>query len=423
VLGPTLGCIADDFTGATDVGNTWSCGGLEVVQLIGIPDPDVIVPPADCYVVALKSRTIERAEAVRESTGALAWLQASGARRYYFKYCSTFDSSERGNIGPVADALLNRLGSDFTVVCPAFPANGRTVYAGHLFVDGVPLSESHMARHPLTPMADSNLVRLLASQTQARVGSIAYEVVAKGHRSIRAAADELIASGVRYAVADAIRDHDLREIAEAFRDLPLLTGASGLAAGMVPTLQQKMAPGAGARPFDIPVGPAVVLAGSSSPATRAQVDAMKAVMPSLRLDPMKLVQDGSHLEEAVAWALQNLGASPILVYSTSEPDDVARTQAAIGAERAASVLEDAAAEIARAVVADGARRLIVAGGETSGAVVNALGVRVLRIGRQIAPGVPWTFTIGDRPLALALKSGNFGPPRFFLDAWAKLGNG
>jgi uncharacterized protein YgbK (DUF1537 family) len=347
-----LGAVADDVTGATDLCSILARGGMRTVQTIGVAR-DVALPDADAVVVALKSRTAPVDDAVAQSVEALRWLRELGAQRFFFKVCSTFDSTPAGNIGPVADALLDELGADFTVVTPAYPANRRTVYKGYLFVGDELLSESSMRNHPLTPMTDSNLVRVLQRQTRRHVGRLGDD-------------------GVTYAVADATTDDDLRALADRFKDLPLLVGGAGLALGLPHAYGF-----AGAQPpVPHPDGPAVIVVGSLSEATRAQVERFHA-----------------------------RGRTDVaLVQSTkSTPEDV----------------EAELAEAARAAVAGGARRVIVAGGETSGAVVQALGVRALAVGEEIAPGVPWMTTLDrDPPLALALKSGNFGGPDFFLEALA-----
>jgi 3-dehydrotetronate 4-kinase len=358
---PRLGAIADDYTGATDLCSVLVRGGMRTVQTIGVPDDAY---DADAVVVALKTRTAPVGEAVAQSVEALRALRELGVERFYFKICSTFDSTPQGNIGPVADALLDELGADFAVVTPAYPANGRTVYKGYLFVGDVLLSESSMRDHPLTPMRDANLVRLLQQQTSRRVGRLG-------------------AAGVTYAIADATSDDDLRSLGETYIDLPLLVGGAGLALG----LPRAYGFDGSQPPAAHPEGPAIVLAGSLSAATRAQIE---------RFEPR------STLEEFGGY-----DGRTVLVHSgergTRGPEEV----------------EAALARIAQDAVAAGARRIVVAGGETAGAVVQALGIRALAVGEEIAPGVPWMSTLDhDPPLALALKSGNFGGPDFFREALA-----
>jgi uncharacterized protein YgbK (DUF1537 family) len=418
-----LGCIADDFTGATDLASMLVRAGMRTVQTIGVPADAQLAAGADAVVVALKSRTIPATEAVSQSLAALRWLRGAGARQIYFKYCSTFDSTPAGNIGPVADALLDALGADFTIACPAFPENGRTIYKGHLFVGDVLLSDSPMKDHPLTPMTDANLVRVLARQTKREVGLVEHKAVRRGAAAIRARFDELRTSGTAYAIVDALADEDLMAIGAACASLALVTAGSGVALGlpqnffaaglMQPRTDAGELPAAGGKP--------AVLAGSCSAATRQQVARMAERHPAHALDPIA-DPDPARLAakalSAIAPALE--AGKPFLVYSTAEPSQVAAVQAKLGAERAATLVEDALALVAERIVASGVRRLVVAGGETSGAVVKVLGVKALAIGPQIDPGVPWTASVGSEPrIALALKSGNFGAPDFFEKALAQ----
>jgi len=408
-----LGVIADDFTGASDIASMLVRAGLRTVQTIGLPDGPA--PDADAVVVALKSRTAPVADAVRESLAALAWLRAAGAQRFYFKYCSTFDSTADGNIGPVTDALMKALGTDLTVMCPALPENGRTVYAGHLFVGDVLLSESGMRNHPLTPMTDANLLRVLQPQVPAGqgIGLVRHGTVAKGADAVRAALAELRAKGVRYAVTDAVDNADLKVLAEATSDLPLVTGGSGLALGL-----RAEAPRVDAMSLPPVGGPAAVLSGSCSVATNAQVnDWIASGRPAYRIDAMQFGVAGAPdpAEAALAWAAPRLADGPVLIYATSTPDEVRAVQAHFGVEQAGVLVEDCLARVACGLVDLGVRRLVTAGGETSGAVVNALDVNQLRIGPTIDPGVPWTLA-EQRGLLLAMKSGNFGTVDFFAKA-------
>ncbi len=419
-----LGAIADDFTGATDLANTLVRQGMRTVQLIDVPSADSTVADADAVVVALKSRTIAAADAVAQSLAALAWLRRCGTRQILFKYCSTFDSTDAGNIGPVADALLDALGHDFTVFCPAFPENGRTIYNGYLFVGDVLLSESGMRDHPLTPMRDASLVRVLARQTRHKVGLVRRASVAKGEASVRDAFSALRAQGVRHAIVDAISDADLEAIGAAARDLPLVTGGSGIALGLPANFRRAglLAPhddNAAALPEVR--GLAAVISGSCSTATLAQVDAMRKRCPSFDVDPIALDTDASVVSTVLDWAKSRLIGGPVLISASAPPDRVAQAQQRLGQERAGKMIEDALSRIAVGLVGIGVRRLVIAGGETSGAIVKALALKGLRIGPQIDPGVPWTTTMGnDPPLALALKSGNFGAVDFFLRALAML---
>lgn len=418
---PLLGCIADDFTGATDLANMLVRGGMRTVQSIGIPAADVASQlDADAIVIALKSRTVPAADAVAQSLEALHWLRERGCEQIFFKYCSTFDSTAAGNIGQVSDALLDALGSDFTLACPAFPENGRTVFRGHLFVQDQLLSESGMQHHPLTPMTDANLVRVLQAQTRGKVGLLRYDSVAGGVESIRARIAQLRADGVSMAVADALCDTDLYLLGEACAQLPLLTGGSGLAlglpgnfrrAGKLRTLDATQVPAV--------KGAEVVLAGSASQATRGQVaNWLQAGRPALRIDPLALAAGKPVVEEALAFAADH--AQTVLIYATNTADEVKAVQRELGAERAGHLVEQAMGRIASGLREAGVRRFVVAGGETSGAVVQALNIQLLQIGAQIDPGVPACVSMPGEPLALALKSGNFGGVDFFDKALKQL---
>lgn len=425
-MGVLLGAIADDFTGATDLCNTLVRGGMRTVQLVDVPPVETAAPQAEAVVVALKTRTVPAAEAIGKSLAALAWLRRAGARQILFKYCSTFDSTEKGNIGPVAEALLDALDSPFTIFCPAFPEAGRTIYRGYLFVGDVLLSESGMRDHPLTPMRDPSLVCVLARQSKERVGLVPYETVAEGAAAIRAAFAALSQAGFRHAIVDALFDRDLMAIGAAAADLALITGGSGIALGLPENFRRRGLLGASGGADTLPAvgGAAAVISGSCSPATQAQVAHMQGRAPVFTIDPLAAAAGRAVIEDAIAWASPLLGDTPVLIAATAPPETVAAVQQRLGRERAGVLVEKTLAAIAQGLVARGVRRLVVAGGETAGAVVQALGVRALRIGRQIDPGVPWTVSLPDREdapeLALALKSGNFGAPDFFLRAFAAL---
>jgi uncharacterized protein YgbK (DUF1537 family) len=417
-----LGCIADDFTGATDLANMLVRGGMRTIQAIGVPTSP-LPEEVDAVVIALKSRTIAPGDAIAQSLDALAWLKANGCGQIYFKYCSTFDSTPAGNIGPVTEALMEKLGADFTIACPAFPENGRTICRGYLFVGDVLLSESGMRNHPLTPMTDANLVRVMQAQTKRKVGLIRYGSLDKGPDVTRAEIARLKSEGVSVAIVDALADAHLDTIAAATSDLALVTAGSGVGLGIANWHRAKGHLKHAATSAALPrvAGYAAVVSGSCSDMTNAQVAHWKASRPAFKLDPLSLSQGPAQVEEAIAWAMSKIAAGPVLVYATSSPEEVKAAQQKLGVARAGAVVEDALAHVAKALVAAGVRKLVVAGGETSGAVVSALGVRALRIGPQIDPGVPWTVTLGsDTAIALALKSGNFGTPDFFTKALAQV---
>jgi uncharacterized protein YgbK (DUF1537 family) len=417
-----LGAVADDLTGATDLALMLARGGMRVVQVMEVPSATSDLGAVDAVVVALKTRTCPRAEAIDLSLRATDALLARGARQILFKYCSTFDSTPAGNIGPVADALGERLASPLAIVCPAFPANRRTIYRGNLFVGDQPLAESPMKDHPLTPMRDSDLVRLMAAQSKHKVGLVAFETVNAGPDAIRVAFERLRAAGVQYAVCDAVTDRHLIDLGTAAHDHILITGGSGIALGLPDNfaaaglLQKKSA----SDRWPAPAGRGAVLAGSCSDATRGQIArAIAANLPTRRLDPAEIVGGKLDAQALAAWALDQNPATPPVIYSSAEPTDVRRVQAEFGTDRAGHAIEVFLADVARHLTRSGVTRLIVAGGETSGAVVNGLGIGALEIGPEIAPGVPWTRAVG-RDLVLALKSGNFGGPDFFTDAWSRL---
>lgn len=418
---PLLGCIADDFTGATDLANNLVRAGMRTVQTIGIPT-EPLSTQADAVVVALKSRTVSPQDAVEQSLHALQWLQAQGVNQIYFKYCSTFDSTAQGNIGPVTDALLDALhgpGQGFTIACPAFPDNGRTVFKGHLFVGDELLQDSGMRNHPLTPMTDSNLVRVLQAQTRRKVGLVPYSVIAQGAQAVRERFVQLQAQGVSIAVLDALSNNDLLHIGPALADMPLVTAGSGIAIGLPANWQASGELPAQQVADALPAvqGKAAVVSGSCSVATNGQVLAFQqAGYPSHAIDPLALASGHDVVGDVLRWAEPMLNQGPVLIYATAEPHTVKAIHAQLGAARAGELVESALAAIARGLVAHGVRRLVVAGGETSGAVVQALGVRHMQIGPQIDPGVPWTWAPTDLGVSihLALKSGNFGSADFFL---------
>lgn len=416
-----LGCIADDFTGATDLALMLQREGMRTIQTIGVPTGTL--PDADAVVIALKSRTIPAADAVRLSLESLDFLLAQGAKQIFFKYCSTFDSTDAGNIGPVAEALLARLDAPIAIACPAFPTNARTIYQGHLFVGSQLLSDSPMRHHPLTPMQDSNLVRVLQRQTKLPVGLIPFAVVDRGAEAIRTALQEAAGRGERMVITDAVTDTHLRAIGAALADAKLITGGSGVALGLPENFRRAgllTADSAGAG-FAAPRGRAAILAGSCSAATQQQVAiAEQAGVPALRLTPAALADGSQDAARATDWAKSQKADGPVLIYSTATPEEVKAAQQQLGTEKAASLVEGTLAATARALVEGGFSRIIVAGGETSGAVVEALGVKALEIGPEIDPGVPWTRSLSQPEVALALKSGNFGAKDFFLKAWGLL---
>lgn len=416
-----LGCIADDFTGATDLANNLVRNGMRVVQTIGVPqrklDQDV-----DAVVVALKSRNLEPEEAITQSLEALDWLRAQGAQQIYFKYCSTFDSTPKGNIGPVTEALMDALDTDFTIATPAFPDNGRSVFKGYLFVGDVLLSESGMRDHPLTPMTDPNLLRVLQAQCKKKVGLISYQSVLAGAQAVTDRIAELRAQNISIAIVDAVSNEDLYRIAPALKNLPLITAGSGVAIGLPGNF------GLIARPETSVLPPAsgyrAIISGSCSEATNRQVAHFKQLGgAAYAINPLDLESKSASeiLLNILAWVKPHLPNGPVLIYSTAKPDEVRAIQAKLGTQAAGSAIENLLASVANGLVSSGVGQLLVAGGETSGACVRELGVDQMQIGPQIDPGVPWCYAQGKgKSLHLALKSGNFGTDDFFTKAFSKL---
>lgn len=417
-----LGCIADDFTGATDLAALLARSGIRVSLRLGLPEGEP--EPSDLApveVIALKCRTAPVDEAVTETRAALAWLRKAGAARFFWKYCSTFDSTAEGNIGPVAEALMADLDTERTIYCPAFPENGRSIFMGNLFVGEQPLAESPMKDHPLTPMRDSNLMRLLTPQVTRPTGLANRLTVAQGADALGQRLDTLTAMGVAHIVVDAVADADLNIIAEACQDWPLLTGGSAVAMPL-PELYRK----AGHIEFaseestqTVLEGGAIVLSGSCSAMTRRQVVAFEKHNPSFRLDPILLASEGSGAAEA--WLAEQNPDTTVMMYATADPEDVQAAQEKLGAAKAGAIVEEALATLAVQARDRGVRRFVIAGGETSGAVAKALGTERLEIGAEIAPGVPWTYAHSNgHRIAMTLKSGNFGGPGFFAEALARL---
>ncbi|MGA2487940.1 MAG: 3-oxo-tetronate kinase [Roseiarcus sp.] len=422
-----LGCIGDDYTGSSDLANTLTRNGLRTLQLIGVPSAEVALPEVDAIVIALKIRSVAAADAVKSARVADAWLRARGVSHVLYKICSTFDSTDAGNIGPVMDSLRADRKQELTLVTPAFPETGRTVYKGNLFVDDVPLNESSLKDHPLTPMRDANLVRVLGRQSRVRVGLIDLQTVAQGEPRLREAIGALAASGVGVAVVDAVFPTDLETIGAVALEMGLSVGASGLGLGLARSLVRGGRVGAsnGSSSLGAPVGGAAAcLAGSCSKATLEQIEKARAVMPVLLLDVDAVVggRAGAEAEMAVSWAQERLELGSVLIASSASAEQVAKLQARYGRDTTGKAIEECMATIAADLVARGVRRLIVAGGETAGAVVDRLGLPGFLVGPEIAAGVPALRTIGGagRDMALALKSGNFGGPDFFSDALAIL---
>jgi 3-dehydrotetronate 4-kinase len=416
-----LGCVADDYTGASDLANTLTRAGLRTVQTIGVPSDGFALPEVDAVVVSLKSRSIEASLAVTRSRSAEKWLRHRGADHVLFKICSTFDSTDAGNIGPVMDALRADSGDAIVLVTPAFPETGRTVYQGNLFVGAMPLNESPLKDHPLNPMHDSNLVRVLARQSKTKVGLVPLAALAKGEGAVRARLAELASQGVTAVIIDAVFDRDLETIGKVALDHRLSVGASGMGLGIARAMvvSGKVKSNVTTAAADASVGGrAACLAGSCSQATLQQIANAEKAMPVLHLDPDQIIAGPDEARRALAWAKDRIGDGPVLIASSSSPEEVATLQSRHGRDAAGHAIEQAMADIADGLLQAGVRRLIVAGGETSGAVVDRLGIPGFLVGAEIAAGVPVLRAVGARngEMLLALKSGNFGGAEFFSDA-------
>ncbi|MBB2676863.1 UNVERIFIED_ORG: uncharacterized protein YgbK (DUF1537 family) [Rhizobium esperanzae] len=422
----SLGSIADDYTGASDLANTLTKNGLRTVQTVGIPDPSLALPEVDAVVVSLKIRSVPASEAVTAATEAERWLRQQGAGHVLYKICSTFDSTDAGNIGPVTEALSEAAGGGGVLVTPAFPDTGRTVYLGHLFVGGQPLNESPLKNHPLNPMHDANLVRVLARQSRGAVGLIDLAAIAAGPAAAKAKFDALRTTGATMAIADAIFERDLETLGEIALETPVSTGASGLGLGLARALVRSGRISGSATGEDVirPVGGlSAIIAGSCSKATLRQLDIAEQSMPVLRLDPERLLAAGpDEIAAAISWAGDRISAGPVVVAASAAPETVSRLQSQYGREASGHAIETATSIIAAELVDRGVRRLVVAGGETSGAAVDKLAIPAFLIGPEIAPGVPVLRTVGNRQgdMLLALKSGNFGGEDFFGAALAMM---
>ena len=418
-----LGCIADDFTGATDLASMLARSGVNVSLRIGVP---LSTPEntAEIEVIALKTRSISASKAIEESLSALKWLNEAGAKKYFFKYCSTFDSTAEGNIGPVSEALMNELKVDQTIYCPAFPENGRSIYMGNLFVGQKLLSESSMKDHPLTPMNDSNLMRLLSAQVSRRVGLADRIVVNSGVNSLKEKLISLKENDVPHVIVDAVADTDLDTIASACQDMDFITGGSALAMPLAEFYKASGKISANDNSFmnkKLNTG-SIILSGSCSEMTIIQVkNFIQRGAAAFQLDPIDLAENG--VKKVLDWLSSQDFTKNIIIYATSDHDTVKKVQAELGVDMAGKIVEQGLSECAIAARELGIKNFIIAGGETSGAITKALNVRQLDIGIEIAPGVPWTFSWKrNNQIALSLKSGNFGSEEFFTDALSKLEN-
>jgi len=411
-----LGVIADDFTGGTDIAGFLVENGMRTIQLSGVPSGDMNVK-ADAVVISLKSRSCPVEEAVSDSLGALKWLRARGCKQYYFKYCSTFDSTADGNIGPVTDALLDELGENFTIVCPALPVNGRTVFNGHLFVMGELLSDSGMRNHPVTPMTDSSLLRLMDRQSRGKTGLVPYSTIDQGLDAVVKAYGQLGENGNRYAVVDAFNAVHLETLGESVQNLKLVTGGSGLAVGIAKNWVGSLTNPSDVKEAGLPKAEkSIILSGSCSEMTNLQVKNYIDSAPHFTLEVASCIEDADYSEQVCDWVMDNIdGELAPIVFATADTDQLQNIQSKFGAEESSLAVERFFSELAAQLQGKGVKNFIAAGGETSGVVTQSLGVNGFSIGPQIAPGVPWVKSL-DGELSLALKSGNFGDPHFFTKA-------
>ncbi|RDD69839.1 3-oxo-tetronate kinase [Paracoccus versutus] len=423
---PILGVIADDFTGATDIASMLARGGMRVVQTIGPEAVPLVARDTDAVVIALKTRSIAACDAVAQSLAALDALRRAGIPQVQFKYCSTFDSTPEGNIAPVSEALAEALGCPLIPHVPALPVNGRTVYKGHLFVGDALLHESGMQAHPLNPMTDANLVRWLGRQTSRPVGLADHQLLSRGPDALREALERMRQDGILHVIGDAIDEDALSIWARVLSEYPFFAGGSGLATPLARRLGEtgRFTPDRNPPGFaSETAGHTLILAGSCSTATLAQIQAFRDKGGQIRqIEPTALNENPKAVQDLIGWAADALKSGPALIHGSTGHEEVAAAQRALGISRAGQIVEAALSKIARALVRlPQTGRLVVAGGETSGAVVSALDVAALRIGAEIDPGVPWTLALeaaGRQIIPLALKSGNFGGPDFFLrTAW------
>lgn len=422
-----LGIIGDDFTGSSDIANNLKKSGMQVSMYAGVPNllpEEIKKEQTDAAVIALKTRTIPIEDAIRESLEALSWLKGCGCEQFIFKYCSTFDSTKEGNIGPVTDAIMEELNTDFTIACPSFPDAGRTVYFGHMFVNGKPLNESGMENHPLTPMTDHNLVRWLGHQTKNNVGLIDFETISKGENSVKEKIRNLKTDGYKYAIIDTNKNDDFDIICNAVKNLPLLTGGSGIALGLPKIYKDRGL--LSASNFQIPENNsnAIILSGSCSITTINQINIYKENNPSFYISPDEVINNEDLIEKVLSWIKDNETQSP-LVYSSSDIKAVSEKQKQYGQELLANKIEKFFELLSQRLVKDNFGTFISAGGETSGAVINGLGIQELKIGKEISHGIPalWSpESSGNKPVSVTLKSGNFGQDDFFSRALKALTN-
>lgn len=407
-----IGCIADDFTGASDAASFLVKGGMQTILFNGIPQEKERTESCQAIVIALKTRTQKTEDAVKETLKAAEWLKENGAKQLYIKYCSTFDSTPKGNIGPIMDALLEKYEVPTTILCPALPVNGRVVKDGNLYVNGIPLNQSSMKDHPLTPMWDSDVGKLMRDQSRYDCVKISCgemnkpEEVQKKIRLFGAEKPHF------YVIPDFETGKDARSIVQNFGKLPILSGSSGILTELAG--QYKLEKSTTLKTDERTIGSGLLLAGSCSQATRSQIAfVQKNGIKSKRMDPLKLLA-GEQTEQEL-WDFIQTNHTDVLIYSSDTPESVRKVQQA-GREQIAELLERTMANLAKRALQAGYTRLVIAGGETSGAVTKALGYRSYMIGTSVAPGVPIMIPRENKNVRLVLKSGNFGQEDFLKRA-------
>ncbi|OTA15047.1 type III effector HopAN1 [Xenorhabdus vietnamensis] len=414
-----LGVIADDFTGATDIASSMVQNGWQVALLLVVPNEKTFIPhDVDAIVISLKIRACSADEAIEQSLKSCLWLRhKAGCQQLFFKYCSTFDSTLKGNIGPVIDALMDKFQADISLICPALPVNGRTVVHGHLFVNGQLLDESGMQYHPVTPMKDANLLRLIEQQSKGRAGLVNLDCVRQGKQAIRHHLESLRQHGIRYAIIDAMMMEDLLSIAQSVSDMILVTGGSGLGAALADYHTRQTLATSAIRDIPPAKGRKVaILSGSCSAITNQQVIEYKKIAPAMALNVKECINNLEYASLLSEWIVQQSidGLAPML-YATQPPEILSLIQQQYGTIKSSHAVEQVFAEVVRKLRQYGFNTFVVAGGETSAQVVQSLGIHQLSIGAPIAPGVPWVYDLYT-DCWLALKSGNFGEVDFFRSA-------
>jgi len=404
--------LADDITGGMELAAVLAGQGVDCSF---VTNPDRVQLNREAVVIAQKTRTCAPRDALRMTACGLRAAMRANAAQIFFKYCATFDSTAKGNIGPCADFIARELGVDFTLFVPSFPEAERYVFQGHLFVQDRLVSESPKRFDPLTPMTDPDLVRVLQAQTAVVVGRLPLSILHRGPAAAEVHLTALRHDGVGYAIADAISNDDLAALAELTAEWRFMTGNSTIA-GFYPPIwrRQGLIPPDRGPPSLPPIdGPAVVLAGSCADRTLEQLVAFEHHRPVIRIDPLEAAQRDL-VPELFAQVQARLADGPIAIASSARPADVKNVQDKLGVTGAAATIEDLLGRLASQLRRAGVRRFLVAGGETSGAILDHLGIESMQVGRYEAAGVGRAVSEQENPIALCLKSGKLGPVDMFL---------